>query len=681
MPRVMIGVSRGLAAAALLTSLWVLSGYLAHNPTPVHVHAGLQGMSPVSAMGLFVLAAGVLVETWGARRLARALAGVGAAIGLLMLAIHGTKGHDVLSPWIAAHLFGFNTTAAGSTSIGTAACLLALGLAGVMRDRAFVADLGAGGAGIVSGVALLGYAYGVSDLYAMPIFRTMALHTAACLFALSGASLVARPLAGWAAVVASDEAGGPPTRRQLAFTLVPVAGGWLLLQITNAHRLGPAAAMALLVSLTVIPLAILILRDGRTLNALDAERRVKAALQRDQQLMLEDRLAAQAHALTVQGLERAKAEAALYRAHRMDAVGQLTGGIAHDFNNLLMAVGGNLQLLSKRLPADHPARRYADNATTAIDKGAKLTGQLLAFSRTQRIEPHPVELDLALAKARDLLGNALGPNIDIHMHLQAPRCWALTDADQLDLAIVNLALNARDAMPEGGTLSVSSGTCRTRMSDEAPEGDFLWVRVTDTGVGMDAEVAEKAVEPFFTTKERGQGTGLGLAQVYGFLRQCGGDLRITSAPGAGATIELLFAKAQAPVVAAAQAPKTAQAVISAAAGPKSLIVIDDDEAVRAVLVDALRAAGYQVAEAASGAAGLEILKSWTPSAAIIDFIMPGMNGAEVARRAQAQIPGLPVIFVSGYFNTAALDEIADAVIVRKPVDLEGLQRTVASVVH
>jgi CheY-like chemotaxis protein len=198
---------------------------------------------------------------------------------------------------------------------------------------------------------------------------------------------------------------------------------------------------------------------------------------------------------------------------------------------------------------------------------------------------------------------------------------------------------------------------------------------------MSPDVLEKAAEPFFTTKERGQGTGLGLAQVYGFLRQCGGDLRITSTPGAGATIELLFARAKAQVAHLPAAPTAAYALIHPAAGRKSLIVIDDDEAVRAVLVDALRGAGYTVAEAASGQAGLDILKSWTPSAAIIDFIMPGMNGAEVARRAQAQIPGLPVIFVSGYFNTAALDEIADAVILRKPVDLEGLQRTVASVVH
>ena len=384
----------------------------------------------------------------------------------------------------------------------------------------------------------------------------------------------------------------------------------------------------------------------------------------------------------MEGAERAKAEAALNRAQRMEAVGQLTGGIAHDFNNLLMAVGGNLQLLARRLEADHPARRYAENATAAVDKGAKLTAQLLAFSGTQKLDARPVELDPVLANARQLLGNALGPTINVHLQLDARGAWARTDPDQLELAILNLALNARDAMPEGGDLTVASGACRARLGLEGDDGDYLSVRVTDTGQGMSAEVIEKSVEPFFTTKERGKGTGLGLAQVYGFVRQCGGDLRITSAMGRGSTIELLLPCAQPP---AEPPPPTAEAPESAVAPAtpvgRTLLVIDDDDGVRTVLVEALRAAGYTVAEACDGPTGLELLARLAPSAAIIDFIMPGMNGAEVARQARVQMPDIPLIFVSGYFDTIALDGISGALVVRKPVDLDGLQRTVSSILH
>ena len=441
--------------------------------------------------------------------------------------------------------------------------------------------------------------------------------------------------------------------------------------------------MALLVVLTIVPLAVLILRDGRLLSALEAERRTKAELQASVQVDLERRLAEQATQLAIEGGERLRAEAALNRAQRMEAVGQLTGGIAHDFNNLLMAVGGNLQLLTKRLAEDHPGRRYALNAAEAVDRGAKLTGQLLAFSRTQRLEARPVELDPVLTSARELIGVALGPLIEVRLELGAPGAWASTDPDQLELAILNLALNARDVMPEGGVLTVTSGPCRDRLSPDGDEADYVSVRVCDTGPGMSPEVAEKAVEPFFTTKERGKGTGLGLAQVYGFVRQCGGDLRIGRAPGGGASIQLLFPCAS-PVTsseARSSASHRAAASSTPSASRRSLLVIDDDDSVRSVLVDALRAGGYQVVEASDGASGLEALPQLQPSAAIIDFIMPGMNGAEVARRARLVMPTLPIVFVSGYFDTVALDGISGAIVVRKPVDIDALQLTISAVLQ
>ena len=360
------------------------------------------------------------------------------------------------------------------------------------------------------------------------------------------------------------------------------------------------------------------------------------------------------------------AQDALRQAQKMEAVGQLTGGIAHDFNNLLMAIVGNLQLLAKRIPEDHPGRRFVDSAASAADKGSKLTGQLLAFSRTQKLHLRPTVLDPVLEKARELVRTALPPAIEMTFVLDGGRASVFTDPDQLELAILNLALNARDAMPGGGALRVES---------RADGPDHYLVRVIDTGGGMTPEVARQAVEPFFTTKERGKGTGLGLAQVYGFVTQCGGSLRIESAPGAGTTIELRLKRADAPEAPAAE-PVSRPIEVVGGAG-QTVLVIDDDDSVRAVLVETLRGAGYSVVEAADGLQGLARLDDVRPDVAVVDFLMPGMNGDEVGRRLQRSLPELPILFVSGYYDTLALDGISGAAVLRKPFDERALLSAVA----
>jgi signal transduction histidine kinase len=369
--------------------------------------------------------------------------------------------------------------------------------------------------------------------------------------------------------------------------------------------------------------------------------------------------------------ELAAAQDALRQSQKMEAIGQLTGGIAHDFNNLLMAIGGNLQIVGKRLDEGHPARRFVENAARAAEKGSKLTSQLLAFSRTQKMNIRPLELDPVLRNANNLLGNALGPSVIVELDLDAGDCWASADPDQLELAILNLALNARDAMPDGGLLRIESKT---------DHSNYLFIRVIDTGAGMTTEVASHAIEPFFTTKERGKGTGLGLAQVYGFVRQCGGDLRIDSQVGLGTTIELRLPCVGEPssMAAAPQAPAMPK---SGPGDGKVVLVIDDDDSVRAVLVETLSSAGFQVVEASGGEEGLRHLQTVTPAAAIIDFIMPGMNGDEVARRLQRAVPDLPIIFVSGYFDTLALDGISGAVVLRKPFNIEGLNQAVSAALN
>ena len=663
-----------------LLGLLTLVGYVLQNQSLIELRVGLQGMSPLTALGILAVAASFIAETWNRVGLARALASAALAIGLVTLFLNVAKGQDSLSPLVARNVFGFDPLRAGRTALATAACLASLGLVGLVRRRAMMSDALALFALIVSGLALLGYAYGVEDLYRLRAYDSMALNTAASLFGLTLVSFFLRPTEGLSAVIMARAAGGGATRRQLSFILMLPIVGWLLVRAIDVHRLGPAAAMAVLVVLTVVPLGALVLRDGRALNALEAERRAKAELQEALEQKLRARLAEQAFELDTQNAERAKAEAALQRTQRMDAVGQLTGGIAHDFNNLLMAIHGNLELLARKLPEGHPARRYVVNATSATDKGTKLTGQLLAFSRTQKLELRPVEVDPVLTATRDLVGNAMGPGIQIDMALNAGATWALADPDQLEFAILNLALNARDAMPEGGRLTIESSAYRGRLTDEGDEVNFVAVRVIDAGVGMPPDVVAQAVEPFFTTKERGKGTGLGLAQVYGFVRQCGGDLRIVSAVGTGTTIEVLLPCTPAPaIVPVVEGSK--ESLPRGIAGNRPILVIDDDEGVRAVLSDALRAEGYDVHEAKDGPSGLNLLEKLSPAVAIIDFLMPGLNGAEVARRAQVLRPGLPVIFVSGYSDTLALDGIAGAIVLRKPFDVGNLQQAVSSLLH
>ncbi len=670
-----------LAALVLLVVSAVIAGYITHFPLLITVAPALQGMSVLTAVGLAFVALALIVP----RRAAVALSWAALGVAIAALLSHAMFGRDAFSPAIAHALFDMPASESGRTSVATAIALALLALAQQQRvlNRHLLADMLASTAILLSGTALLGYAYGVRDLYALFLFNTMAVHTAAALFALGVATFAAQADRGWARMVASSRAGGGATRRQLAFTLLPPVAGGVLLHSTAGGTLGPGVAMALLVVITIAPLIALILHDGKTLDALDMERESTDRLKQHTADTLNTRLAEQAAALNQASAERAKAEAAVYGAQRLEAVGQLTGGIAHDFNNLLMAISSNLHLTLSRLGAEHPARVYVDNASVATQRGAKLTGQLLAFSRTQRLDMRPVELDTAVQSARELLGNALGPKIAIDLHLLAPSAWILADADQLHLAILNLALNARDAMPAGGVFSIHTLVePSTRADSAAGHPGFATIRVSDTGVGMTPDVIDRAVEPFFTTKERGKGTGLGLAQVYGVVKQCGGDLRISSEPGSGTTIDVLLPLSVARVVKTPQVPDALEVPDrNAPRAPEALrigplLVIDDDEHVRVALAEMFRSAGYDVTEAENGEAGLSVLDDLKPALAVIDFIMPGLNGAEVARLARIRQPALPIIFVSGYSDTIALDEIGNAIILRKPVGPDALLEAV-----
>ena len=369
------------------------------------------------------------------------------------------------------------------------------------------------------------------------------------------------------------------------------------------------------------------------------------------------------------------AQEQLRQSQKMEALGQLTGGIAHDFNNLLTVVVGGLDIIAKR--ADDPKlKRYADNALAAAERGARLTGQLLAFSRVQRLEVRPTHVGPLIHNMRPLLRNVLGPGISKQFDLDEALMPVMADPTQLEVAVLNLAINARDAMPDGGTLVFSTRKVRIKGDSDLDDGDYIELTISDTGVGMPPEVAERAFEPFFTTKEVGKGTGLGLSMVYGMARQSGGGARIESAPGKGTTVKLLFRKADdTEIEAAAGIDEPVSRVVPLA--PLSVLVIDDDPDVRGFIVNSLEEQGYRVRAASDGREGLAAIERETPDLVVLDFIMPGLSGADVARRIRAKRPDQPILFVSGYSQTEAVKRTApDAALLAKPFRAEALHKAV-----
>lgn len=342
---------------------------------------------------------------------------------------------------------------------------------------------------------------------------------------------------------------------------------------------------------------------------------------------------------------RESAEEQLRQAQKMEIIGQLTGGVAHDFNNLLMAVMGNLDLLRKHAADDPHLRRLIDGAMQGAQRGAALTQRLLAFARRQELLIEPRDLSDLIEGAGELLHRSVGPEIDLHYDIDHGLPPAAVDANQLDLALLNLVVNARDAMPTGGRITISLRHFDIAAQEDLPAGSYLCLTVADEGTGMDAETLKKAIDPFFSTKELGKGTGLGLSMIHGLALQLKGALRLRSARGEGTRAELWLPA----TIMTCPVPPAPEEMPASATGPLRVLFVDDDALIAMGSVAMLEDLGHEVTEVYSGAKALELLKTGQPfDLMITDFSMPKMNGGQLAMACRDIRPDLPILLATGY---------------------------------
>ena len=390
-------------------------------------------------------------------------------------------------------------------------------------------------------------------------------------------------------------------------------------------------------------------------------------------------LAATNRQLVAQIEERERVELTLRQMQRLEAIGQLTSGVAHDFNNLLTVILGNVGFLEKSTDRDAKFKQRLSHMRLAAERGAKLTSQLLAFSRRQRLKPEPLDVNKAVANMHDLLQSTLGGGIAVNTLFGAELWPALADPTQIELVVLNLVINARDAMQDRGTVTIETANAKVgppEKPEEPPAGDYVMIAVSDTGSGMTKEILAKAFEPFFTTKEIGKGTGLGLSQVLGFAKQSGGGMRIDTRVGEGTSVKIYL-------------PRTADESISqSSARPAgvaandrtgaTILVVDDDSSVREVIASILEDdLGHIVLRVGSGGAALDLLdRKPNIDLILLDIAMPGMNGAEVAHQVQLKYPSIPILFMTGYIDKAVLADIREDTIVKKPFIGDELSRKV-----
>ncbi len=668
----------------MLLGLLVLTGWALGSQSMITVRPGLAAMAPLTAISLLVAGCSLAARQAEQHRAAQILAAALPIIAVVVLVNHIAFGKDLLNPALEARFAPPNGGPPGRTSPATATAILLLGgallSAGDRRADRWLAWCAASGM-LLTAVALLGYVYGVDDLYAVAVYRTMALHTAAGLFVMFLACLLAEPEAGWAGLVASGMPGGTAIRRQLVTaTLYPFVVGYLALLGIRSDVFGAGFAIAVVVAATMIPLVLRILHDGRTLDRLEMQRHAADLAVRRLNDTLEERVAQRTTALE-------SVESQLRQAQKMEAVGQLTGGLAHDFNNLLTGIGGSLELMQTRAAQGRFADvdRYLSAAQASVRRAAALTHRLLAFSRRQTLDPKPVDPNRLLPGIEELIRRAVGPQVEVEF-IGAAGAWpVLVDPHQLENAVLNLSINARDAMPNGGKLTIETANRwldeRTGRDRDLPPGQYVSVCVSDNGTGMSREVVERAYDPFFTTKPEGLGTGLGLSMVHGFVRQFGGQVRIYSEVGQGTMVCLYLPRN----LEDAESPEPAIPEPIVSVSGKTILVVDDEATVRMLVVDVLEEMGLAALEAEDGASALKVLQSDAHLDLLLtDVGLPGgLNGRQVAESARALRPGLPVLYITGFAENAVLNHghLAPGMhVLTKPFAMETLASRIRALV-
>lgn len=426
-----------------------------------------------------------------------------------------------------------------------------------------------------------------------------------------------------------------------------------------------------------------VLIDVEERRSVEAQRDLATAALRSLNETLEQRVAERTAALM-------QTEEKLRQSQKMEAVGQLTGGLAHDFNNLLAGISGSLELLSARFAQGRltDVDRYLATAQSATRRAAALTHRLLAFSRRQTLDPRPTEVNALVEGMTELIQRTVGPSIDVQTIASPDRCVALVDASQLENALLNLCINSRDAMHEGGSITIETGHQVVEAGDaatlEVTEGEYLTLSVTDTGTGMPASIVAKAFDPFFTTKPIGQGTGLGLSMIYGFAKQSGGQVRITSVVGQGTTLCIYLPRYYGN--AGCHEAHLPDAATQTAGIGETILVVDDEPTVRMLVTEVLGELGYSVMEAADSASGLKLLRSDVRVDMLVtDVGLPGgMNGRQMADAARELRPGLRTLFITGYAESAAIgaNQLAPGMhVLTKPFAIDTLAARVRELIN
>jgi signal transduction histidine kinase len=451
----------------------------------------------------------------------------------------------------------------------------------------------------------------------------------------------------------------PPGTSETISSAVPVTSageriGTVFLA-TDPEPLARRLTRYLVMGLLVLMAALVIVVLGFSQNAL---RRVNRLLEERANALVRSNAD-----LKVQIAERAKAEDELRQGHKLQALGQLTGGIAHDFNNLLTVIQGSADMLRRpELPEDKRVR-FAEAIVQAGRRAADLTGQLLAFARRQPLQPEVIDVNDLIRGMTDLLDRTLGERIKVQTELARDACAVEVDRAQLEAALLNIAVNARDAMPDGGELGIATSP------HQGPEtGRMIAIVVTDTGTGMDEDTLNRAIEPFFTTKTSGKGTGLGLSQVYGFATQSGGDVRIVSRPGEGTNVTLLLPCSGA----AHHKPREVEAGPLEAQRTGRILLVEDNDEVGEFAQTLLGELGHRVRWAQSAEQALQLARTQKFDAVFSDIVMPGMSGIELAEALARLRPDLPVILTTGYSDQLAATGTSGRPVILKPYRLETL---------